>query len=246
MSLPLCDVVVCYANDHDLGPGWSCLPRNILSGYALEREGQDDTITEDGNASASLVTPESYVYYRRRQPCDKLVWSPKHLQLGDLLDVKDPQQNWCFATVIDTNQYDELKIHYTRWTSTFDEWIKRSDKRRLAEYGTKSTEETTITRGKQNNTTVSLIQPKIDRLGEFKLLLSGAPFLLYTFSPFVYSLFLLVLPSCFFLCLISPNTEHRTPFFFLSSVLSSFLPFFFFFFFSSSSSSSSLFYKYFY
>ena len=37
----------------------------------------------------------------------ELVWSPKHLELGDLLDVKDSVNNWCFAGVIDTNRHDK-------------------------------------------------------------------------------------------------------------------------------------------
>lgn len=172
MSLPLCDIVICYGNDHDLGPGWSCLPSNLLSGYVPEKEGKDEVAEDESSSSdVSLLTPASYVYYRRRQPTDKLVWSPKHLQLGDLLDVKDKENNWCFATVIGFNQYDEVRIHYTRWAAKYDEWIERSEKRRLAEYGTKSTEETTITRGNNWDTSVSLIQAKIDRFGKLKYLL---------------------------------------------------------------------------
>jgi ubiquitin C-terminal hydrolase len=151
--LPICDVVICY-DEADLGPSWSCLRRNLLRGYAHTTPTEDENIVD---------APKSFIFYRRRSTQDKLVWSPKHLQLGDLLDAKDDQNNWCFATVIDTDDQLGIRIHYTRWTSNYDEWIERSETRRLAEYGTKSTEETTITRAKTWETTVPLIQTKIDR-----------------------------------------------------------------------------------
>lgn len=150
LSLPICDIVINYDDDHDLGAGWSCLPKNILQGY-------------NNNNASTDTQPKSYIYYRRRLPKDKLVWNPKHLQLGDLLDAKDDQQDWCFATVIDTDVHLGIKVHYTRWTDQYDEWIGRDETRRLAEFGTKSTEETKITRGKGHEIQRSLIQAKIDR-----------------------------------------------------------------------------------
>ena len=160
-SLPICDIVICYGNDHDLGPGWSCCSQNLLQGYAnstqTETEKKEDTMEMDQNN-----LPESYIYYRRRLPRDKLIWSPKYLQLGDMLDAKDDQNNWCFATIIDTSPHLGMKIHYTRWTSNYDEWIQRTETRRLAEYGTKSTEETKITRGNQHKVSIKLIQTKIN------------------------------------------------------------------------------------
>ena len=173
MALPLCDIVVAYGNDHDLGEGWTCLQRNLLQGYKetttptptptptpSSPTHSDDSKT---NATAPAPVPASYIYYRRRQPRDKLVWSPKRLQLGDLLDAKDVHQNWCFATVVEINQYRGLKVHYTRWTEQHDEWIRHDETKRLAPYGKKSTEETTISRGKEHHTNISLIQTKIDR-----------------------------------------------------------------------------------
>ena len=164
MSLPLCDIVVAYSNDHDLGEGWSCLNKNLLQGYCNDDNlSSVSSVVEEKKKDQNTVKPESYIYYRRRLPRDKLVWSPKYLQLGDLLDAKDKQQDWCFATVVDSDSYRGIKVHYTRWTNDFDEWIRRDETNRLAPYGTKSTEDTKITRGRNHNINASLIQAKIDR-----------------------------------------------------------------------------------
>jgi len=103
-ALPLCSVKMSYsANDDLTGEGYTRLEKNILRGVG-----------------------EAYVHYRRRQPSDRLKWSAKRLEIGDLLDAKDTVNNWCFAVVIEKDPYrrpGEIKVHFTRWEGpTYDDW----------------------------------------------------------------------------------------------------------------------------
>ena len=191
--LPLCDIRICYDADLVLGDGFVCLQKNLLQGYvpskqveggggaAAAREGEGKTANAEAGAEkegkdtsrdggAGVSGPSAYVYYRRRSPSDRLVWSPKRLELGDLLDAKDEHGGWCFATVVDMDPRRGLRIHYTRWSDEHDEWIRVSETKRLSPYATRSKEETTITRGKLWRTTPETIQAKIDRFRD----LSGA------------------------------------------------------------------------
>ena len=143
--LPLCSIKICYSADHDLtGEGYTRLNKNILKGVG-----------------------EAYIHYRRRQPSDRLKWSAKRLDIGDLLDVKDTVNKWCFAMVIEKDPYrrpGELKVHFTRWEGDkYDAWHNVSSNR-LAEYGTRSKEETNIIPGKAWTTSVEVIENKMKKL----------------------------------------------------------------------------------
>ena len=96
--LPLCSMKICYAMDHDLtSEGYERLDKNILKG----------TNNED----------EAFIWYRRREPSDRLKWSAKRLEIGDLLDAKDTVNKWCFACVIEKDPYHhpgEIKVHFTK------------------------------------------------------------------------------------------------------------------------------------
>ena len=146
--LPLCSMKICYAMDHDLtGEGYERLDKNILKG----------TNNED----------EAFIWYRRREPSDRLKWSAKRLEIGDLLDAKDTVNKWCFACIIEKDPYHhpgEIKVHFTRWEgSKYDAWYSVSS-RALSEYSTKSKEETNIIPGKQWTTTVEIIDAKMKKL----------------------------------------------------------------------------------
>jgi len=143
--LPLCSIKICYSAEHDLaGEGYTRLDKNILSGVG-----------------------EAYIHYRRRQPSDRLKWSAKRLEIGDLLDAKDTVNKWCFACVIEKDPYrrpGEIKVHFTRWEGDrYDAWYNVSSPK-LAEYGTRSKEETNIIPGKQWNTTIEIIDTKMNKL----------------------------------------------------------------------------------
>ena len=129
-KLPICAVTVCYEAAHDLtGTGYTKLDKNILA----------------------HVGGQAYIHYRRRLPSDRLRWSAKRLELGDLLDAKDTVGNWCFAVVIEIDPFtrpNQIKVHFTRWEGTrWDQWYHVSSNE-LAEYGTRSKEETSIKKGK--------------------------------------------------------------------------------------------------
>ncbi len=151
--LPLCGLKIAFAAAHDLaGEGYEKLDKNILDGLG----------------------GEAYIHFRRRRPGDRLKWNAKRLELGDLLDAKDTVNNWCFAMVIGVDadlHPGEIKIHYTRWEGErWDEWISTSSAR-LAEYGTKSREETSIKQGTLWNTSVDALTAKMEKLA----LVSGNP-----------------------------------------------------------------------
>jgi hypothetical protein len=89
------------------------------------------------------------------------------LDIGDLLDVKDTVNKWCFAVVIEKDAFrrpGEIKVHFTRWEGDkYDAWHHVSSNR-LAEYGTRSKEETNIIPGKKWTTTVEVIEKKMKKL----------------------------------------------------------------------------------
>ena len=62
----------------------------------------------------------------KKQAEDRLKWSAKRLEIGDLLDAKDTVNNWCFAVVIEKDPYrrpGQIKVHFTRWEGpTYDAW----------------------------------------------------------------------------------------------------------------------------
>ena len=129
--LPICAIAICYDAAHDLtGKGYAKLDKNILAG---------------------VPGAQAFIHYRRRQPSDRLRWSAKRLELGDLLDAKDTVGNWCFAVVIEIDPFthpDQIKVHFTRWEGDrWDAWYHVSSNA-LAEYGTRSKEETSIKQGK--------------------------------------------------------------------------------------------------
>ena len=131
-QLPICAIAICYDAAHDLtGEGYTKLDKNILAGLSTKNE--------------------AYIHYRRRLPSDRLRWSAKRLELGDLLDAKDTVGNWCFAVVIEIDPFkrpNQIKVHFTRWEGTrWDAWYNVSSNA-LAEYGTRSKEETSIKQGR--------------------------------------------------------------------------------------------------
>ena len=134
--LPLCDIRICYGADVVLGDGFTCLRKNLLQGYFPPAGGGGGGGGAAAEKEGDVSGPAAYVYYRRRSPSDRLVWSPKRLELGDLLDAKDEHGGWCFATVVGMDPRRGLRIHYTRWGDEHDEWIRVSETKRLAPYAT--------------------------------------------------------------------------------------------------------------